>query len=86
MLILQQLPSNVEVILQHLGETSTNHTIDVNALLTAVWGLSIQYDQKGEDAKKLFNLVALVHARNIVDKSQLLSELPEWVTNGAGIM
>jgi hypothetical protein len=32
------------------------------------------------------SLVSIIHARNIVDKSMMLADLPEWVTQGAGLI
>ena len=39
-----------------------------------------------EEAKKLFSLISIIHARNIIDKSQLLADLPEWVAQAAGLI
>jgi len=63
-------------MVQHLGESATNHTLDSCSLLAAIWAVSLQADPKGEEAKKIFNLVILIQARNIVDRSQLLADLP----------
>jgi hypothetical protein len=43
-------------------------------------------NETSEEAKKLFGLISILHARNIIDKSQLLADLPEWVGQGAGLI
>jgi hypothetical protein len=63
-------------MVQHLGEAASNRTLDSSSLLAAIWAVSLQVDQKGEEAKKIYNLVVLIQARNIVDRSQLLADLP----------
>lgn len=52
--------------------------LDCPALLTSIWAISLQLNPNptGEEAKKLFTLVSLVLARNIIDKSQLVADLP----------
>jgi hypothetical protein len=86
MLITAHLSSNVEIAVNYLAETSIAKLLDISALLSAVWGLSLQMNANSDEAKKLFNLVSIIHARNIIDKSQLLADLPEWVAQGANLI
>lgn len=77
------LYSNIDTPLPFLAEHSS---IDPSPLLTALWAYSLHIDQSSPNAKPLFILVSQLQAKNIIDKSLLLSELPEWVVQGAGLV
>jgi hypothetical protein len=70
----------------YLGETAAGKCLDVGALMSALWGVSLQVTPGSEDGKRLTTLVGVLHARNIVDRGQLLTDLPDWVVQGAGLV
>lgn len=86
MLVAASLGVGVEQAVNYLAEAAVAHNLDASALLSALWGVSLQMTPNSDEAKKLFSLISLIHARNIIDKSTLLADLPEWVAQGAGLM
>lgn len=86
MLVAASLGVGVDQAVNYLAEAVVAHHLDASALLAALWGVSLQMTPNSEEAKKLFSLISLIHARNIIDKCTLLADLPEWVAQGAGLM
>lgn len=86
MLLAAYLASGSDAAANYLGESSVSKTLDPGALLSALWGLSLQVAAGSEDGKRLTTLVGLLNARNIVDRTQLLTDLPDWVVQGAGLV
>lgn len=54
--------------------------------MSALWGVSLQLAPGSDEGKRLTNLVGVLHARNMVDRGQLLTDLPDWVVQGAGLV
>lgn len=83
---LMLLYHNPDAPIAFLSEHNAASTVNLPALLTAIWAYSLHLNPNSEEAKKLFTLVSQLHGRNLVEKSLLLSELPVWVIHGAGLV
>ena len=66
LLVTSHLTSTTEAVVTYLGESSAAHSLDAGALMSALWGLSLQVAANSEEAKRLTALVGLLHARSIV--------------------
>lgn len=85
MLLAIHLANGGEAAIAYLGEAATAKTLDSGALLAAVWGLSLHMTGESEEGKRLAGLVGALHSRSIVERTQLLVDLPEWVVQGSGL-
>lgn len=77
---------NPDALIPFLSENSASQPIQVAALLTALWAYSLHLQSDSEEARRLFTLVSQLQSRNLAEKSLLLSDLPEWVVQGAGLV
>jgi hypothetical protein len=80
---LMLLYNNIEAPLPFLAE---HPGLQPTPLLTALWAYSLHLDPSSPNAKSIFSLVSQLQAKNIIEKSLLLSELPEWMVQGAGLV
>jgi hypothetical protein len=86
MLLTAHLLSPSDAAVGYLGEAATARVLDAGALMAALWGVSLQVAAGSEEGKRLTALVGLLHARSIVERTQLLTDLPDWVVQGAGLV
>lgn len=71
MLIHSHIP--LEQLVTLISEIATPQPNNIAPLLTALWSSSLHLESTSEPAKKLNNLLSQLHARNLIDKSQLMS-------------
>ena len=66
MIISSYVQSTNEVIVQHLGETATNKSIDSQSFLIALWSFTLHIAPNTEESKKLISLISIINSRNIL--------------------
>ena len=70
----QQTPEQVVNFVAEASQNSQGQHF--TPLLAAAWAYSLYVEQTSEAAKRLYSIVSLLQGRNLIDKSQLMSELP----------
>jgi hypothetical protein len=86
MLLSAHVCSGGDAAVGYLGEAAAGKSLDAGALMAALWGVALQVAAGSEEGKRLTSLVGVLHARNIVERGQLLTDLPDWVVQGAGLV
>jgi hypothetical protein len=86
MLLVSHLTAPSDAVLTYLGEAAAAKVLDTGALMSALWGVSLQVVAESEEGRRLTGFVGLLQARSIVERGQLLADLPEWVVLGAGLV
>jgi hypothetical protein len=71
--------------LNFVAEVALANQLEVQPLLTAIWAYALHLSPESLPAKELCKFVTQLQGRNFVEKAQLMSELPEWVIQEAGV-
>ena len=75
-----------DALFNFVAEASANNSLEAHLLINAIWGYSLQLSPQSVEAQQLFSLLGQLFGRNFLTKAELLKGLPEWVSQGAGLV